>query len=70
MRDYDYSKIGVVEDYTDAFLVCAWVLLFIALVTMAVMVGFVPTLLVGYLAARWLNGVHAARRRVTRPDRQ
>ena len=29
MRDYDYSKIGVVEDYTDAFLVCAWVILFI-----------------------------------------
>lgn len=57
MRDYDYSKIGVVEDYTDAFLVCAWVILFISLTTFAILFGFLPALLVCWLAARGLNSI-------------
>ena len=69
MRDYDYSKIGRVEDYTDAFLVCAWVILFMALVTFAVLFGFLPALVVGWLAARGLTAIHQNRRRISPPDR-
>jgi hypothetical protein len=57
MRDYDYSKIGVVEDYTDAFLVCAWVILFLSLATFAVLFGFLPALFVAWLVARGLNSI-------------
>ena len=57
MHDYDYSKIGVVEDYTDAFLVCAWVILFISLTTFAILFGFLPALFIGWLAARGLNSI-------------
>ena len=57
MRDYDYSKIGVVEDYTDAFLVCAWVILFISLTTFAILFAFLPALFIGWLAARALNSI-------------
>ena len=63
MRDTDYSKIGVVEDYTDGFLVCAWALLFIALTTFAVIVGFLPAVLVGWLAAKGLNSIRRERLR-------
>lgn len=61
MRDYDYSNIGQVEDYTDAFLVCAWVILFMALTTFAVLAGFLPALVVGWLAARGLNNIRRSR---------
>jgi uncharacterized membrane protein YiaA len=61
MRDYDYSNIGQVEDYTDAFLVCAWVILFMGLVTFAVLAGFWPALIVGWLAARGLNNIRRAK---------
>ena len=57
MRDYDYSKIGVVEDYTDAFLVCAWVILFISLTTFAILFGFLPALFIGWQAACGLNSI-------------
>ncbi len=63
MRDYDYSNIGRVEDYTDAFLVCAWMILFMALTTFAVLFGFLPALLVGWLGAKGLSNIRAARSR-------
>lgn len=63
MRDYDYSNIGQVEDYTDAFLVCAWVILFMALTTFAVLFGFLPALIIGWLAARGLANIHRSRSR-------
>ena len=61
MRDYDYSKIKRVEDYTDAFLVCAWVLLLMGLVTLAIHIGFLLTVVIGWVAGRWLNNIRRAR---------
>lgn len=51
---YDPHNKGQVEDFTDAFLATFGVIVFMALATLWVVIGFLPTLGLSWLAGRGL----------------